>query len=68
MPDRRKQILKKTREKYMPVKRRQHLAETDQGSYYKEEWLEEFLDSKGAFCNGNEGDNDDEGYNENNEQ
>ena len=25
-------------------------------SYYKEEWLEEFLDSKGAFYNGNESD------------
>ena len=35
----------------MPVKRRQNLAETDRGSYYKEERLEEFLDSKGAFCN-----------------
>ena len=50
----------KTREKYMPVKRRQNLAETDRGSYYKEEWLEEFLDSKGAFCNGNESDNNNE--------
>ena len=28
----------KTREKYMPVKRRQNLAETDRGSHYKEEW------------------------------
>ena len=27
-----------TREKYMPVKRRQNLAETDRGSHYKEEW------------------------------
>ena len=36
----------------MPVKRKQNLAETDKGSYYKEEWLEEFLDSKGAFYNG----------------
>ena len=52
----------------MPVKRRQNLAETDRGSYYKEEWLEEFLDSKGAFYNGNESDNNDESYNENNEQ
>ena len=34
----------------MPVKRRQNLTET-RASYYKEEWLEEFLDSKGAFCN-----------------
>ena len=29
----------------MPEKRRQNLAETDRGSYYKqEEWLEELLD------------------------
>ena len=42
----------KTREKSMPVKRRQ----IDRGSYYKEECLEEFLDSKAAFCNGNESD------------
>ena len=80
MPDGRKRILgpftgrkkrkawNKTREKYMPVKRRQNLAETDRGSYYKEEWLEEFLDSKGAFYNGNESDNDDESYSKNNEQ
>ena len=34
----------------MPVKRRQNLAET-RASYYKEERLEEFLDSKSAFCN-----------------
>ena len=39
----------KTREKYMPVKRRQNLAETNRGSYYKEEWLEESLDSKRAL-------------------
>ena len=38
------------------------------GSYCKEEWLEEFLESKGAFYNGNESDNNDESYNENNEQ
>ena len=69
MPDGRKRILgpftgrkkrkawNKTRVKYMPVKRRQNLAETDKGSYYKEEWLEQFLDSKGAFYNGNESDN-----------
>ena len=25
----------KTREKYMPIERRQNLAETDRGSYYK---------------------------------
>ena len=53
----------KTREKCMPVKRKQNLAETDRVSYYKEEWLEEFLDSKCSFYNGNESDND-----ENNEQ
>ena len=38
------------------------------GSYYKEEWLEDFLNSKGAICNGNESDNDVESYNESNEQ
>ena len=27
----------KSKEKYMPVKRRQNLAETDRGSYFKEE-------------------------------
>ena len=31
----------KTREKYMLLKRRWKLAETDRGSYYKEEWLED---------------------------
>ena len=36
----------KTREKYIPVKRRQILAETDRGVYLKEECLEEPLDSK----------------------
>ena len=50
----------------MPVKRRKNLAETDLGSYYEEEWLEEFLDSEGAFYNGNESDNNDESYNGNN--
>ena len=30
--------------------------------------MEEFLDSKGAFYNGNGSDNNDESYNENNEQ
>ena len=52
MPDGRKRILStftgckkrkawnKTREKYMSIKRRQNLAETNKGSYYKEEWLE----------------------------
>ena len=44
----------------MLIKRRQNLAETDRGSYYKGEWLEEFLDSKDAFYNGNESDNNDE--------
>ena len=74
MPDGRKRILvpftgrkkrkawNETRVKYMPVKRRQNLAETDKGSYYKEEWLEEFLDSKGAFYNGNESDNNNESF------
>ena len=37
----------------MPVKRRHNLAETDKGSYYKEEWLDEYLDCKGAFYNSN---------------
>ena len=41
----------------MPVKRRKNLAETSRRSYYTEEWLEEFLDSKGAFYIGNESDN-----------
>ena len=59
---------KKTTEKYMPVKRRQNFAETGRESYYKAEWLEESLDSKGAFYKDNESDNDDENYNENNEQ
>ena len=62
----------KTREKYMLVKRRQNFAETDRGSYFKEERLEEFLDSKVAFYNVNENDDDDddddESYNENNGQ
>ena len=52
----------------MPVKRGHNLAETEKGSYYKEEWLEKILSSKGAVYNGNESDNDDESYNENNEQ
>ena len=38
------------------------------GSYYKEEWLGESLDSKDAFYNGNESNNDDESYNKNDEQ
>ena len=52
----------------MPVKRRRNLVEIDRVSYYKEEWLEEFSDSKGAFYDGNESDNDDQSYNESNEQ
>ena len=48
-------------------KKKKNLAETGRG-YYKEELLEEFLDSKGAFYNGNESDNDDAKYYENNEQ
>ena len=55
MPDGRKWILgpftgcdkqkawNNARVKYMPVKRRQTLAETVKGLYYKEEWSEEFL-------------------------
>ena len=52
----------------MAVKRRQNLAATGRGSYYKEERLEEFLDSKAAFYNGKESDNDDESCHESNEQ
>ena len=50
-----------TREKYQPVKTRQNLAETDRRSYYnkEEERLEEFLDGKDAFYNGNESDDND---------
>ena len=43
-----RKVWSKNRVKYMSVKR-QSLAETDKGSCYKEEWLEEFWDSKGAF-------------------
>ena len=80
MPDGRKRILgpftgrnkrkarDKTRVKYTPVKRRQNLAETGKGSHCKEEWLEQFLGSKGAFYNGNESNNNNESCNENNEQ
>ena len=79
MPDGHKRILShftgrkkrkawnKTREKCMLVKRRQNLVETDRGS---EEWgmigrgmVRRILDSKGAFYNDNESDND-----ENNER
>ena len=51
----------------MPVKRRPNIAKTDRGSYYIQEWLEEFLDSKGAFSMVMKSDNN-ESYNENNEQ
>ena len=58
----------KTRENIWRNKE-EKLAETDRGSYYnQEEWLEEFLDDKGAFYNGSESDNsenDDENYTEN---
>ena len=61
--------MNKTREKYIPEERKQNLVETDRWSYdNQEEWLEEFLDDKGAFYNGIESDdtdNDDENYNEN---
>ena len=44
-----------TREKYMTEEKRQNLAKTDKGQYYnQEEWLEEFLDDKGAIYNGTE--------------
>ena len=46
----------------MRVKRRQNLAETGRGSYYKEEWLEEFLNSKGTVYNGNENDSNNESF------
>ena len=52
----------------MPAERRQNLAETDRGSQYnQEEWLDKFLDYKGAFYNGIESDDsdNDENYNEN---
>ena len=46
---RRKRKAWKTRETYIPLKRRWSLAEIDRGSYYKEECIDKFLDSKGAF-------------------
>ena len=62
---------KKTREKYMTEEKRQNLTEIGRGSYYnQDEWLEEFLDNKGAFHNGTDGnesddsENDDKNYNE----
>ena len=49
----------------MPAKKRQNLPETGRTSYYnEEEWLEEFLDDKGAFYDGSESD-DSENDNEN---
>ena len=45
-------------------KKKKNLAETDRRSYNNQkEWLEEFLDSKGAFYNGSksgDSENDDE--------
>ena len=59
----------KTTRKYIMEERRQNLAQTDRVSYYnQEEWLEEFLDHKGAFYNGSERDdsgNNNENYIEN---
>ena len=53
----------------MTEERSQDLAESDRGSYQnQEEWLEEFLDDKGAFYNdigSDDSDNDEENYNEN---
>ena len=41
----------------MPEEIRQNLAETNRGSYYnQEEWLEEFLNDKGAINDGSESD------------
>ena len=51
---RRKRKAWKTRETYMPIKRRWNLADTDWGWYYKEDWIDKFLDSKCAFYNTNE--------------
>ena len=53
---RKRKARNKTREKYMPEENIQNLAKTDKGSYYnQEEWLEKFLDNKGAIYNGTEG-------------
>ena len=69
MGHKKQKVWNKTREKYMPEGRRQNLAETDRGSYYKhKELLEAFLDNKSTFSNGSESDdhdNDDENYNGN---
>ena len=54
----------KTREKYMPEKWRQNLAETDRGSYKTiQRGLKEFLDDKYAFYNGSESDDSDNDVN-----
>ena len=54
----------------MLEERRQNWSETDRVSYYNQvEWVEEFLDDKGAFyisCGSGDGDNnEDENYYEN---
>ena len=54
----------KTREKYMLEEIRQNLAKTDRSYYNQEEWLEKFLDDKGAFYDVSES-NDSENNNEN---
>ena len=51
----------------MTLKRRWNLAETDRESYCQQEWIDKFLESKGAFYNSNESQWC-ESYNENNEQ
>ena len=53
-----------TREKYMLEEIRQNLAKTDRSYYNQEEWLEKFLDDKGAFYDVSES-NDSENNNEN---
>ena len=62
MSDGRKQVLSpfpggkkqkswnKTKEKEDKIQLKH--KQTDRGSYYQEEWLEEFLDSQGIFYNG----------------
>ena len=46
----------------MPEERKQNLAKTDRGSNYNQgEWLEEFLDNKGAFCDRSESDDSENG-------
>ena len=54
----------KTREKYMLEEIRQNLAKTDRSYYNQEEWLEKFLDDKGAFYDVSES-NDSENNNDN---